>query len=75
MMSLFPLLSQVLLDTPGIVPYRYGHKLRLSKAFLSDPSRALLEADMSEWVMRGSHSLPQPGRYQHCLVRSRFVVP
>lgn len=51
MMSLLlPLLSQVLLDTPGMVPHRYGHRLGLSKAFLSDPSRALLETDMSEWV-------------------------
>ena len=37
---------QVLLDTPGIVHYRYGHKLKMSKELLTDAGRALMEADL-----------------------------
>ncbi len=42
--------SEVLLDTPGIVAYQYGRKLKLSKAFMADPHRSLTEAELGECV-------------------------
>ena len=35
-----------------MIPYRVGRKLKLSKAFLSDPHRSLIEADVGECTGR-----------------------
>ena len=36
----------VLLDTPGIVTYQYGRKLKMAKSFIADPYRSLMEAQL-----------------------------
>ncbi|KAL5484627.1 hypothetical protein EMCRGX_G021156 [Ephydatia muelleri] len=36
----------VLLDTPGIVTYQYGRKLKMPKSFIADPYRSLMEAQL-----------------------------
>jgi GTP-binding protein Era len=53
----------VLLDTPGIVDYRYGRKLKMSKELLTDAEQALMEADLGVLVVDASdkqsaHLLP-----------------
>ena len=36
---------QVLLDTPGIVPYAYGRRLKMSKELMTDARRSLMETE------------------------------
>ena len=52
LLTMCPLLThspcQVLLDTPGLIPYREGRRLGMSRQFLTDPSHSVMEADISE---------------------------
>ena len=35
------------MDTPGVIPYEYGRKLKMSKSLRHDAYRSALDADMS----------------------------
>ena len=35
------------MDTPGVIPTAYARMLGMSREFTADPSRAVMEADLS----------------------------
>ena len=40
--------AQILIDTPGVIPYQVGRKLKAPKSFLTGPQRSLMEAELGE---------------------------
>jgi GTP-binding protein Era len=44
----------ILMDTPGVVPYQVGRKLRAPKSFLTGPHRSLMEAELVVVVVDAS---------------------
>ncbi|CAI8017709.1 GTPase Era, mitochondrial [Geodia barretti] len=44
----------ILMDTPGVVPYQVGRKLRAPKSFLTGPHRSLMEAEFVVVVVDAS---------------------
>ena len=48
---------QILMDTPGVVPYQVGRKLRAPKSFLTGPHRSLMEAEFGRRDIRNFSSV------------------